>query len=163
MSSDPIKDALNMIPYGFYSITSRKGDEVNAMVANWLTQASFEPRMVALGLAKSSYSHELIETGGVFAVNIFNKADQEAIKPFSKSRNKNPEKMTEAHYSEGPETGAPILDDAAAYLECKVVKIIDVGGDHDVVVGEVIGAGVNKPGKAADTLTLVDIGWSYAG
>jgi flavin reductase (DIM6/NTAB) family NADH-FMN oxidoreductase RutF len=163
MSDDPIKDALNMIPYGFYSITSRNGDEVNAMVANWLTQASFEPRLIALGLQKTSYSYGVIEEGGVFAVNIFNKADQEAIKPFTKSRKKNPDKMKDARYTEAPETGCPIIEGAAAYLECKVVQIVDTGGDHNIVVGEVVGAGVNKPGKAADTLTLVDLGWSYAG
>jgi flavin reductase (DIM6/NTAB) family NADH-FMN oxidoreductase RutF len=36
MAPDPIKDALHMMPYGFYSITSRNSDEVNAMVANWV-------------------------------------------------------------------------------------------------------------------------------
>jgi len=163
MSDDPIKDALNMIPYGFYSITSRSGDEVNAMVANWLTQASFEPRQVALCLQKTSYSYGVIEEGRVFAVNIFNKADEEAIKPFTKSRKKNPDKMKDARYTEGPETGCPVIEGAAAYLECKVVQIVDTGGDHNIVVGEVVGAGVNKPGKAADTLMLVDLGWSYAG
>ena len=57
----------------------------------------------------------------------------------------------------------PYLKQAAAYLECQLVDIIDIGGDHDIVVGEVIGAGVIKPGETSDTLTLPDIGWSYAG
>lgn len=163
MSDDPIKDVLNMIPYGFYGITSRNGDEVNAMVANWLTQASFEPRLIALALQKTSHSYGVIEAGRVFAVNIFNKADEEAIKPFTKSRKKNPDKMKDAKYSEAPETGCPVIEGAAAYLECKVLQIVDTGGDHNIVVGEVVGAGVSKPGEAADSLTLVDIGWSYAG
>lgn len=129
MSDDPIKDALRMMPYGFYSVTSRAGEEVNAMVATWVIQTSFEPRQVALALQKTSYSHGLIERGGVFAVNIFNKADAEAIKPFTKSRAKSPDKMKEAGYSEGSETGCPILEEAAAYLECEVVGKLDVGGD----------------------------------
>lgn len=163
MSEDPIKTVLNMMPYGFYSITSRNGDEVNAMVANWVTQASFEPRLIALALQKKAYSHGLISEGGVFAVNVFNKADEEAIKPYTKSRAKNPEKMENVQYHEGPETSVPVLDAAAAYLECKVVQVVDVGGDHDIVVGEVVGAGVNKPGEVDETLTLPDVGWSYAG
>jgi flavin reductase (DIM6/NTAB) family NADH-FMN oxidoreductase RutF len=60
MTTDPIKEALQRLPYGFYSITSRNGDEVNAMVGNWLTQASFEPRLIVFGLAKKAYSHEVI-------------------------------------------------------------------------------------------------------
>lgn len=163
MSDDPIKDALNRMPYGFYSITSRNGDDVNAMVANWVMQVSFTPRLIALGLAKKAYSHEVISAGRVFAVNIFNKEDQEAMTPFSKARAKRPDKMETAQYTPGPETGCPILEGAAAYVECKVTQIIDIGGDHDVVIGEAIGAGINKPGEVTDTLTLPHVGWSYAG
>jgi flavin reductase (DIM6/NTAB) family NADH-FMN oxidoreductase RutF len=68
-----------------------------------------------------------------------------------------------AHFTAGPETGCPIIAGAAAYLECRVVSITDNGGDHDLVVGEVVGAGVHKDGKATETLTLPDLGWSYAG
>jgi flavin reductase (DIM6/NTAB) family NADH-FMN oxidoreductase RutF len=163
MSDDPVKDALKMMPYGFYSITSRSGDEVNAMVANWVTQASFEPRLMAMGLQKSAYSHRLIEQGGVFAINIFRSEDQEAIMPFTKSRSKNPDKMTGAKYVEGPETGCPILEGAAAYIECKVVNMVDNGGDHDLLVGEVVGGGVEKEAEVAEVLSLVTLGWSYAG
>ena len=70
MTADPIKEALHRLPYGFYSITSRRGDEVNAMVGNWLTQVSFEPRLVMFALSKIAYTHEVVAAGGVFAVNI---------------------------------------------------------------------------------------------
>ena len=163
MSSDKAKDALEMMPYGFYSITSCTDDDANIMVANWVTQASFEPRLIALGLQQTSYTHGLIEKGGSFAVNIFKQEDSELITPFTKSRNKKPEKMEEASYSQAPVTGCPVLDGAAAYIECRVIRIIDVGGDHDIVVGEVVGADVMKEGMPADMLTLPILGWSYAG
>lgn len=163
MSDDPIKDVLMLIPYGFHSLTSRHEDDVNAMVFNWFTQASFEPRMVAVGLQKDSYSHGLIEKGGVFAINIFREEDQEIIMPLTKGRAKKPDKMKEVSYKSAPETGCPILDGAAAYLECKVAQIVDIGGDHDLVVGRIIGAGLLKEAKVDDILTLPKIGWSYAG
>lgn len=163
MSEDAMKDVLKMMPYGFYGITSKAEDNVNAMVANWVTQVSFEPRLLAIGLQKTCYTHELIEKGGVFAVNIFRKEDVETIKPFTKSRAKNPDKMNEARFEPAPETGCPILDGAAAYIECRVVRIVDTGGDHDIVVGEVVAAGVYKPGEASEMLSLPDLGWSYAG
>lgn len=163
MSDDPIKDALKRIPYGFYSITARSEDDLNAMVANWVTQVSFTPRLVAVGIAKDAYTHQLIGEGGVFAVNIFNKDDQDALMPFTKSRDKKPEKMEEASYEAAPETGCPILEGAAAYVECEVVEIVDVGGDHDIVVGKAVNAAVMKEGDETDTLTLPHIGWSYAG
>jgi flavin reductase (DIM6/NTAB) family NADH-FMN oxidoreductase RutF len=116
-----------------------------------------------MGIQKTSYSHGLIEKGGVFAINIFNKADVELIKPFTKGRSKNPDKMNGAQYTPGPQTGCPVLSGVAAYIECRVVAIHDDGGDHSLFVGEVVGAGVNKPGDANETLSLPDLGWSYAG
>lgn len=163
MSDNPIKDALHLMPYGFYSLTSRNGDDVNAMVANWITQASFSPRLIAVGLQKTCYTHGVIEEGRVFCINLFKKEDQEAMMPFTKSRSKRPDKMENATYSEAPETGCPILEGATAYVECQVTDIIDVGGDHDIVVGEVVGAGVLKEAEVSDMMTLPHIGWSYAG
>lgn len=163
MSDDAIKDALKMIPYGFYSITSKSDDDVNAMVANWVTQISFKPRLVALGLQKSSHTRTIIEVGKVFAINLFAKEDSEGLMPFTKGRSKNPEKMKDAIFYAAPETGCPVLEGAAAYIEFKVAKIVDTGGDHDIVIGEPVGAKVLKPGDASQTLTLPDIGWSYAG
>ena len=163
MSDDKIKDALNMLPYGFYAIGSKSDDDVNLMVVNWLTQSSFSPRQVTFALSKTAYTHQVISSGRVFSVNIFNRADEDIIKGFTKSREKNPDKVKNASFTPGAETGCPIVEGAAAYLECRVVNIVDSGGDHDLIVGEVVGAGVTKEGDPADTLKLFELGWSYAG
>lgn len=163
MSDDPIKDALRLMPYGFYAITSRNGDDTNAMVANWICQASFEPRLVTVALQKTCYTHGVIEQGRVFAINIFKAEDKDAMMPFTKGRSKNPDKMKGAKYSDAPVTGCPVLEGAAAYIEFKVVDLIDIGGDHDILVGEAVGAGVSKPTEIEDVLTLPGLGWSYAG
>ena len=163
MTENAIPDALKMIPYGFYALTSRDGDDQNVMVLNWFSQVSFEPQHVAMGLQNTAYSYGLIEKSGKFVVNIMNKEDADALKPFTKSREKNPEKFESANTSEAPVTGLPVLDEAAAYLECEVVEMVDTGSGHSVVVGKVVGGGVRKPGKAEETLTLLDLGWSYAG
>ncbi len=163
MSDDKIKDALRMMPYGFYAFTSKNGDEVNAMVVNWVSQMSYTPRLVAVGLSKTAYSHGLVKEGEVFGLNLFLAKDKDAIMGVTKGREKNPDKMAEADYTSAPETGVPILAGSAAYIECKVTQIIDVGGDHDIVVGEAISADVMKEGEASEVLSLPDIGWSYAG
>jgi flavin reductase (DIM6/NTAB) family NADH-FMN oxidoreductase RutF len=163
MSDDPVKDVLKMMPYGFYALTSKNDADYNAMVVNWVTQVSFEPRLVAVGLQKSSYTRSVIEDGRVFTLNLFRQEDQDYIMAFTKSRAKRPDKMKEARYTKAPITGCPILDGAAAYLEFEVTEILDIGGDHDIVVGKAAGAGVLKAGEAGETLSLPDIGWSYAG
>ncbi len=163
MSDDKIKDALKMMPYGFYSFTTRNGDDVNAMVANWVSQMSYEPRLLAVGIQKSCYSYGLVQAGQVFGLNLFLQVDQDAIMAVTSGRAKKPEKMDKAQYSAAPETGVPVLSGAAAYIECKVVQIVDVGGDHNIVVGEAINADVMKEGDPPDVLSLTQLGWSYAG
>lgn len=163
MSADPIKEALHMLPYGFYAITSRHAGDYNAMVGNWITQVSFTPRLVAFGIAQKAHSHDLIAEGEAFAINIFKKSQADAIKLYTKSRAKNPHKLADVAYTLTPQLGCPVLPGAAAYVECRLVRLVDVGGDHDIAVGEVVGAEVFDPGEAHETLTLPHVGWSYAG
>ncbi len=163
-TKDLAAEALRMLPYGFYAVTTNDGaGEVNIMVANWFSQASFTPRLVILALAKNSYSHTLLEKGKVFALNIFRKEDDRLIKAFTKSRARKPDKLDGAAYTLSPIVQCPVLDGVAAYLEIRVREIHDIGGDHDLVVGEVVGAEVLKPGECTDTLNLPHLGWSYAG
>jgi flavin reductase (DIM6/NTAB) family NADH-FMN oxidoreductase RutF len=163
MTEPTYPDALKLIPYGFYAVTTRAGDDRNVMVLNWLTQVSFEPQHLVLGLQNTSYSMGLVKKSKVFGVNIFRKENAGVIKAFTKSREKNPDKFQAANYSDGPQTGVPILDEAAAYLECEVVEIYDTGAGHSVVIAKVVGGAVRQEGEAADSLTLPDLGWSYAG
>ena len=44
-----------------------------------------------------------------------------------------------------------------------MTRIVDVGGDHDIVVGEAINAAIIKEGAPPDVLSLTELGWSYAG
>lgn len=163
MSDNPVSDALKMIPYGFYAVTSQYGDDKNVMVLNWFSQVSFEPQHVVIGLQNKAHSYGLIEQSKKFVVNIFHKDDAEVIKAFSKSREKNPDKFASAHWSAGVATGVPVLDEAAAVLECEVVEMVDTGSGYSVVIGKVVGADVRKEGKSDSTLTLLDLGWSYSG
>ena len=163
MSDDKIKDALRMMPYGFYAFTTKSGDDVNAMVVNWVSQMSYAPRLLAVGIQKSCYSRGLLAVGGGFGLNLFLQADSDAIMGVTSGRARKPEKMETADYAAAPETGVPVLAGAAAYIECRVTQIVDVGGDHDIVVGEAINAEVMKAGEPPDVLSLTQLGWSYAG
>ena len=93
---------------------------------------SFEPRNIAVGLQRTSFTHSIFEKGEVFTINILNKSDTEAIKSFTKSWAKNPNKVEDDVYTDGAETQSPFLDEAAAYLECKIVEVVVIRGDHDI-------------------------------
>jgi flavin reductase (DIM6/NTAB) family NADH-FMN oxidoreductase RutF len=163
MSDDTVGKILRRFPYGFYSLASRRDDEVNAMVLTWIIQASFEPRLLAIALQRTSHTYTLVKEGRAFAVNLFQHGDFEIIRPLTKGREKDPDKMSEVEYSPAPETGCPVLQGASAYVECKVLEIFETGGDHDIVLAKVVGGASFQPGEAEDTLTLREVGWNYGG
>ena len=72
MNEDAKKTALRMIPYGMYVLTtkSNSSDEVDAATVNWVTQTSFNPPLVAVGVKADSKTHQFVKDTNVFAVNV---------------------------------------------------------------------------------------------
>ena len=153
------KTALRKIPHGVYIVGVKQGAQINAFTATWLTQVSFTPPLVAFGIRKDSHSFEMIKQGRVFSVNLLGKHQKSVAKYFVKPAAVIGEKLREVRHRPGT-TGAPILEDAIAYVECEVREIANEHGDHAVVIGEVVEAGVRKDEPA---LTLLDTGWHYGG
>ena len=70
MDSDLKKTALRMIPYGLYVMTTETEDgRVSAATVNWVTQASFQPPLVVVGVKVDSAGHNLIQESGPLLVH----------------------------------------------------------------------------------------------
>ena len=160
MDANAKKTALRMIPYGLYVLTAEgKNGEVAAATVNWVTQASFEPPLVAIGVKTDAHAHPLIKETGAFALNVLGKDQGGLAFTFFKPAQKDGQTISGEPYRPGT-TGAPILENAPAYIECRLVDTIE-RGDHSVFVGEVVDAGVAKEpaGRPVDaTLWLKDLG-----
>ena len=153
------KMALRKIPHGVYVVGVKQDSQLNAFTATWLTQVSFTPPLVALGIKKDSHSFEMIKGDRVFSVNVLGKAQKALAEHFVKPASVVGEKLSQVRYRLG-KTGAPVLEDAIAYFECEVREIANEQGDHAVVIGEVVEAGVRTDEPA---LTLMETGWHYGG
>ena len=153
------KTALRKIPHGVYIIGVKQGAQLNAFTGTWLTQVSFTPPLVALGVKKDSHSFAMIQTDRVFTVNLLGKAQKPVAEHFVKPAAVIGEKLKEVRHRLG-KTGAPILEEAIAYVECEVREIANEGGDHAIVIGEVVEAGIQRD---EPVLTLMDTGWHYGG
>ena len=153
------KTVLRMFSYGLYAATAKHGDEVSLMTANWLTQCSFEPPLVVLAVEADSHSRKVIEAGGAFALNIYETGQRELAGSLGRTFGKHPEKITEAMWQPGPQTGSPLLNAALGWAECRVVSSTPAG-DHILFVAEVIEVGLNRDGTP---LTLKETGFKYAG
>lgn len=160
MDQDAKKTALRMIPYGLYVLTARTDEgQVTAATVNWVTQASFSPPLVVVGVKADTNSYEVLSTAGRFALNVLGRGDKDVAFEFFKTPEVDDRRIGTLPYSLG-ETGAPILEGPIAHLECQVIERLE-HGDHAVVVAEVVGAGVAQPpdGRADEaTLHMGDLG-----
>jgi flavin reductase (DIM6/NTAB) family NADH-FMN oxidoreductase RutF len=158
MNPEAKKKALRMITYGLYILTSKSGDRYSAGTVNWLSQSSFEPPLVMVGVKRDSGLHSTISESGVFAVNILASDQKEIASAFFKPTTVENDKINGYRFEQG-ETGSPLLVDLPAFFECRVVDKVE-RGDHTIFVGEVINAGVRKEAKP---LVMWDTGWFYGG
>ena len=160
MDADARKTALRMIPYGIYVLTADDGKgNVGAATVNWVTQGSFSPPLVVVGVKADSGAHTVVKGTGRFALNILGKAHKGLAFTFFKPAKVENGLLSGQAFHHGA-NGTPILDDAIAAVECSVRQIVSLG-DHDIVVGEVTEAYVKTPpaGRAdAAILEMKDLG-----
>jgi flavin reductase (DIM6/NTAB) family NADH-FMN oxidoreductase RutF len=151
------------MPYGLYVIGSRAGDRRNLMTLNFATQVSFEPKLVGIGVEKEAYTHELIAEGGVFSLNIVNREDRAIVRKFVKPVEADPDgKSLNGFAVHDGRTGAPILDQAVAYVDCEVRNPVDCGG-HTFFIGEVVDAAFQVEDEETEVLRMEDTRMSYGG
>jgi flavin reductase (DIM6/NTAB) family NADH-FMN oxidoreductase RutF len=154
------KTALRAINYGLYVLTAVDGDEYGAAGINWLTQASFEPPLVAAGVKADSDSHAIVTRTGAFAVNVLADDQLDIGKAFFRTTKVEDGTLNGYRFEPGPETGCPLLVDLPWWFECRVTDTI-ARGDHTVFVAEVVGAGVRDEGRTP--LLLRSTGMNYGG
>ena len=143
MDANSKKTALRMIPYGLYVLTAgTKDGRVAAATVNWVTQASFEPPLVAVGVKADSGAHALIKETNAFALNVLGKGQGPLAFTFFKPAEVKGDTISGEKFRTGT-TGAPILASTPAFVECRLVGTVEKG-DHSVFVGEVVEAGVAK-------------------
>ena len=150
------------LPYGLYVVGSRAGDRRNAMTLNWATQVSFDPKLVSISVEKAAVTCELIGEGGVFSLCTVAREDRAIVRKFTKPVEVDLDAMTLNGFAfHDGLTGAPVLDQAPAYLDCAVRDSMDAGG-HTLFVGEVVDAGFQA---AEDTpvLRMEDTRMNYGG
>ena len=169
---DPVHQALETLPYGLYIIGSRGADNINGMMADWVMQVSFNPRLVAVSLENNSTTLRNLRQTGFFTINVLSAGDKALAARFCQPRDASKvvgrsdahsakvyDKLADVAYQPGELSNCPILDAALAFLELEVRELVEVG-DHTLAVGRVLDGAVLREGEP---LTQRILGWQYAG
>ena len=151
---------LRQFPCGLYAVTVTHDGEEHGMTANWVTQAAFEPPMVVVAVENTSKTITMIREARYFAVNLFQQGQRELAAKLGRSSEQAPQKLKGIKTKPAPVSKAPVLADALGWVECRLVATLPAG-DHTLVLGEVVEAGVEHEG--AQPLTLQETGFKYSG
>jgi len=143
ITSEEFRLALSHFPAGVTITTIRAGDQIHGLTVSAFASVSAEPPLIAVIIDNRHHAKELFEeTGAVFAVNIL-RHDQSALS------NRFAWVKDENRFAEGTwgtaATGAPILADALAWLDCRIHSRFPAG-THTVYIGEVVASRVPEPG-----------------
>jgi len=129
---------------GVVMVSTRADGVDHAMTVTAFTSVSLDPLLVLFCAEKVARFHDAVLASGTWAVSVLNE-DAEKTARWLATRGRPLEGQLDAfRHHRGPLTAAPILDDALAAMECRTVAVHD-GGDHSIVVGEVLGVSEPRP------------------
>jgi flavin reductase (DIM6/NTAB) family NADH-FMN oxidoreductase RutF len=150
------------LPYGLYVVGSRHDERRNLMTLNWATQVAFVPKLVGIGVEKTALTHELIERGRSFTLCTIARDDRSIIRKFTKPMTADPEGQSLGGFPyHERRTGAPILSQAVAWVDCEVRQAADCGG-HTFFIGEVVDSAFEQD-EETPVLRMEDTRMSYGG
>ena len=141
--------ALGRLSGGLYVVTARQGEgesaRSGAMVASWVSQASFEPPGISVAVAKDRAIESLLQVGDRFVLNILREDNhQQLLRHFLRRFPPGADRFAGVSVLEGAAAGGPVLGDALAFLGCRVAQRME-GPDHWIIYAEV------EQGNVADT------------
>jgi flavin reductase (DIM6/NTAB) family NADH-FMN oxidoreductase RutF len=158
MDTNAKKQVLRSLVYGVYALGVRDGAGAHLTAVSWTTQLSFEPPMLVVAVENESRTLPLLRAAGAFALSVLPAGARQLAGKLGRQSAATPDKGSGVAHHPAPCTGAPVLDGGTGWLECRVVTE-HPGGDHVLIVAEVVEAGVQQEGE---TLTLKETGFRYA-
>ena len=152
------------MPSGLYIVGSTdKAERRNGMTLNWASQLSFDPKLLGIAVEREALTHELITAGGVYSLCLVDREDRAIVRKFTKPVEVDlvAHTLNGFEYLDGPATGAPVLAQAVAYVECEVRQSVEIG-NHSLFLGEVVNAAFLKD-EETPVLRMEDTRMNYGG
>jgi flavorubredoxin/flavin reductase (DIM6/NTAB) family NADH-FMN oxidoreductase RutF len=152
--------AMGRVIGSLCAVTARDGDAAGAMLASWVSQASFDPPGLTVAVKKDRAVEALLPEGACFVLNVLaDGKDKPVMKQLLKPFKPGEDRFAGLEVKDSEATGAPILAQAASYLECRVGQRMEAG-DHWIVYALVEGGGVLDEG-ADSAVHFRKVGTTY--
>jgi flavin reductase (DIM6/NTAB) family NADH-FMN oxidoreductase RutF len=127
------RQAAGQFASGIVVVTTPGG---HAMTVSAFASVSLEPPLVLFCAEKIARFHDAVLAEGSWAVSVVAEDDEKTARWLAMRGRPLAGQLDGIPHHPGPVTGAPVLDDALAVLECRTTAVHD-GGDHSIVIGQV--------------------------
>ena len=127
---------FRQLTLGVYVVGVARDEQRDAFTAAWVMQVSFAPLLLAVSINPDNASYPLLHAGGGFTVNVLRRGQLDLARHFGTRSGRDQDKLAGIAWRPG-RNGAPILEEAVAYLDCELRTSLLVG-DHVLVIGRVI-------------------------
>lgn len=160
MDAKTRQKTLRLISNGVFVLTARCGERFGAATVTWVSQISFKPPLVMAAVRRESNVFQCLAESGSAALHIVGDGQGEIARRFFFTTCAENGTLNGEPYAEG-RTAAPVLPRLPAYVECRVGRVLDTGGDHALVILEAVEAECRE--AAVRPLTVAETPWHYGG
>ena len=143
MAGDELGALMRELPHPVSVVTVDAGGQKAGLTVVSLVSLSLEPPLVGVAVRRQAALHELMREAGAFAVSIL-AAEQEGLAQHF-ARGVPPIALWHGIETRDGDLGAPLLEGALGWLECRLASEHPTG-DHTFFVGEVVAA-ARGPGR----------------
>ena len=145
---DLFRQAMGRFATGVTVLTTRTGNHDHAMTASALTSVSLEPLLVLVCVEREARFHDAVVEAGIWGISVLSSGDRPAADWLATRGRPLHGQLDRIAHHPGPLTGVALLDGALSTFECHTAAV-HPGGDHSIVVGEVVSiANTAHPGEA---------------
>ena len=139
LNDKALRKIRGLFAAGVTAVTTQYDGRLRGLAVSAFTSVSLDPPLVLVCISNEAETCQLIEASGIFAVNILSD-DQEFLSERFAARAPIVNSSFEGVPHHSAVTGAPILEEAIAWYDCRVESIHE-GGDHRIIVGRVAAIG----------------------
>lgn len=139
----PLPKAYRLLNHGPVTLVSSAWREQrNVMAAAWVMPLDFDPPKVAVVIDKNTYTRELVEASGEFALNVPTRRLAQATHAAGSCSGREHDKFTELRLASfsGRAVAAPLLCECVGWLECRIIPEPALATRYDLFLAEVLAA-----------------------
>ncbi|MHC4909433.1 MAG: flavin reductase family protein [Planctomycetota bacterium] len=131
-----IETVITQIPSGLFVLTTAHDGMRSGVMARWVQRCSVDPPMVMVAIPKGQAVEPLILDSRSFALCQIHQDDRLVLRKFDEELDRAHDPFDAISTSDAP-TGSPLIDRAVSFLDCEVIRHVELESDHRVYVGQV--------------------------